>query len=86
MNQDVKNPDLSGLWTEHSQASKQYMSLKYFYGSILGYGLSRGHLYSRVVPLLPLTLQKNKQTLVVGRAIQRSVHPNIPAINHILLL
>lgn len=45
---DVKNQIFLGSvkTSQHSQASKQYMSLKYFYGSILGLGLSRGHLYS----------------------------------------
>lgn len=66
------------------QTSKQYMSLKYFHASILGLGLTRGHLYSPAVPLLPLTVQKKKK--FIGRAIQSSVCPNIPTINQLWLL
>ncbi len=66
------------------QTSKQYMSLKYFHGSILGLGLTRGHLYSGCSTASSDSTKKLKKN--IGRAIQSSVHPNIPTINQLWLL
>lgn len=75
MKQDVmRRIKVSIKTSEHCQASKQYMSLKYFHGSIFGLGLTRGHSYS-AVPLLPLTLQKSKQKLVMGRVVCIQISP-----------
>lgn len=70
--------------SEHCQASKQYMSLKYLHGSILGLGLTRGHLCFLAVPLLPSDL--TNKLLSWGEQFWSSAHPNIPTINHLCLL
>jgi len=48
------------------------MSLKYFNDSVLSFGWSRGHFHPLAVPLLPLILHMNRQTLVSGEAILNS--------------
>lgn len=70
--------------SEHCQASKQYMSLKYLQHSILGLGLTRGHLFSLAIPRLPSDL--TNKLLTSAEQFQSSVHPNIPTINHLWLL
>lgn len=67
--------------------SKQRMLSRYLYGSILGLGLSGGHLYSLAVPLLPLISYKNKQTLVMRERDPECYASKYPlAINHLWVL
>lgn len=82
MNNDAgcENQDLSGLCKiiRALPSIKTVHVIKILRRFYFGFWFVQGHLYSPADPLLPLTLQKNKQTLVVGKAIQSSVHPNYP--------